>query len=101
MTNYQYPVMESLKGIGAAKFIESLLMRKQPCGARYEDIVINAIDEENGTIVATLVNEHGNPYRVVIYEDSYRIKDAIDGNLHTVSWKLTIHDIGDTTNVEA
>ena len=101
MTNYQYPVMESLKGFGAAKFIESLLKREQLCDAHYEDIVINAIDEENGTIVATLVNEHGNPYRVVIYEDSYRIKDAIDGNLHTVSWKLTIHDIGDTTNVEA
>lgn len=100
MTNYQYPVMESLKGIGAAKFIESLLTRKQLCDAHYEDIQIDAIDEENGTIVATLINERGNPYRVVIYEDSYRIKDSIDGNLHTVAWKLTIHDIGETTKVE-
>lgn len=100
MTNYQYPVMESLKGIGAAKFIESLLTREQLCDAHYEDIQIDAIDEENGTIVATLINERGNPYRVVIYEDSYRIKDSIDGNLRTVAWKLTIHDIGETTEVE-
>ena len=100
MTTYQYPVMESLKGIGAAKFIESLLKRKQLCDAHYEDIVINAIDDENGTIVATLVNERGNPYRVVIYEDSYTIKDEVDGHPHPVSWNLTIYDVEEPTKVE-
>lgn len=100
MTHYRYQVMESLKGIGAAKFIETVLNREYQIDAHYEDIVINAIDDENGTIVATLVNERGNPYRVVIYEDSYTIKDEVDGHPHAVSWNLTIYDVGEPTKVE-
>lgn len=87
-----YPHIESLKEIGAKQLVDTALTQDGRLNVR-DDMEIVAIDEENGTIVAKLINDRGIPYRLVIYNDSHIWKDTIDGSRGSKRWSLEFYDL--------